>query len=449
VILCGDGRNLSPFSALRASGTCKPLLPVANKPMISYALEWCKSGDFKAITVVVPGSNADEVRLYIEKSCLEFPMPIEVKSFDTKFSGEMVTGLASKITSDFVVLPCDFFSDVDPQTLINIHRNNEGRNNIITGIYYKNTVENIDKKAVIADYIVHTPLKRLEPSLLDVYTKETVVDNKCLEIRTAMLWRHPNSVVSTKLLKAAIFFCNRKVLDILAQVSSDTSVSAQGKNWDKVVRDFARRSWRHRQSLEAVVMHVLSDADATFIRANNLSAYLEANRHIMKQHAKRASTTSNKQTPPKGSATIGADSTIGIDTTVDEKTSIKRTVVGNGCKIGKKCRINGCVVLDGVVMEDDVTLENCIIGKNCIIRAKARLTSCNVEGLHEVRSGTQAKNELLQRLTMESLQDDEYGVSEEMAAAESEEEESESGQSNWEQSEGEDIEDDDDGLFER
>jgi translation initiation factor eIF-2B subunit gamma len=48
IILCGEGSRLSPFSAVRASGTAKALLPVDNKPLIGYGLDWCEKANFNS-----------------------------------------------------------------------------------------------------------------------------------------------------------------------------------------------------------------------------------------------------------------------------------------------------------------------------------------------------------------------------------------------------------------
>lgn len=49
VILCGTGKNLSPLSSVRENGLPKALLPVANKPMLSYPLSWCEKAGFSGM----------------------------------------------------------------------------------------------------------------------------------------------------------------------------------------------------------------------------------------------------------------------------------------------------------------------------------------------------------------------------------------------------------------
>jgi translation initiation factor eIF-2B subunit gamma len=284
------------------------------------------------------------------------PLPIEIVESDSKSTSDIVRSLGSKIKKDFVILPCDFLTDISPTVLIDMHRNKD-QDVLITGLYYENKLENIEKKSLISDYIVHTPLKFKEVKLLDIYDKELVTDNKSLNLRMSMLWRYSNAVVSSSILRAAIFFCNNKVLSIM----DSGDIQVKDRSWNKVIRDFARRSWSHGQPLETVAMKLIPE-DSTFIRANSISAYLEANRYIMKQNARQAATIKQSQvkslpnSPQLNAikpAAVGGDSTVGDGTTLGERSNVKKSVIGANCTIGKKCRITGSVMMDGVVIEDE------------------------------------------------------------------------------------------------
>lgn len=248
-------------------------------------------------------------------------------------------------------MPCDFITDIEPQTLIDVHRNRDTKT-IITGLYYKNNIETIDKKLIQADFTVHKPLQQKHPILLDLYSRQTVRDQKGLRLRKSMLVRHANSVVSTNILQASIYFCSHKVIDILANSDESKGVVYKDRAWTKVVRDFARRSWQHRQPLETVSFHVLSN-DSTFIRLDNLSAYMEANRWIMKQQLRNRDPTIPKPVPVKGAATVGPDSQVGPESTLGDRTSVKKSNIGSKCTIGLRCRITGCVILDGATIADE------------------------------------------------------------------------------------------------
>lgn len=462
MILCGDGHGLSPFSAERPTGTFKPLLPVANRPMILYTLDWAKKANFSNVTIAVPATFKSEMELCLDNELKSFEgLNIHVHGYTTKYSAEIIAGLVSSstITSDFAVLPCDLFTDVEPFTLVTNHRNRHRPNALISAIYYTNTVETIDKKALVPDCVAHTPLRGKadgdDTLLLDCITRAQVKAKKSLNVHNAMLLKHPNTVVSINLLSSAIYLCSRRLMELLQTTKTDsesavvetattTSPLYQGKQWQEFVRDIARRSWKHRQPLDPVVIDAITEPKSTLIRCNNLSAYLEANRLIMRQKARNSGRQENKA--------ISADSAVGKDTIIGDKSTIKRTVVGNNCVIGPKCRLTGCIVLDNAVIDGDVHLENCIVGKAAIIRTKCRLTSCQVEGAYEVRASTQAKNEVLQSLSLDGELTEGETLSEDEEQESSGEEDGESdasdGSSHYSMSEGEDLSDND-GLFER
>lgn len=258
----------------------------------------------------------------------------------------------------------DFITDVEPETLLDYHRN-RNHDTIITGIYYKNNIEALDKKVLKPDMLIHTAFKNKSPLLLDWYSRDQVTAKKFLSLRDAMIIRHANSVISTKILHSSISFCSHKLIDILVSYDDNDDsdddkdekpekplhpVPTRGRPWNKVVRDIARRSWQHSKPLDSVAIALVDD-DKTFIRVENLPSYMEANRWAMKQKAKAAGSV--RPTQAKGAAIIGADSCVGTDTTVGERTSVKKTVVGNNCTLGKRCRLTGSVILDGVKIADE------------------------------------------------------------------------------------------------
>lgn len=53
VILCGPGTSLYPFT--QDEDLPKALLPVANKPMLHYPLEWCEKAGFDCSFPTSPG----------------------------------------------------------------------------------------------------------------------------------------------------------------------------------------------------------------------------------------------------------------------------------------------------------------------------------------------------------------------------------------------------------
>ncbi|KAK9322564.1 nucleotide-diphospho-sugar transferase [Lipomyces orientalis] len=455
IILCGPGTGLEP---LVSPSLPKALLPIANKPMLYYALEWCQRAGLSSVIVVCSSGAEQPISQYITLGYSSMQtsksMKVEVVAHDGE-TGFIVKALKDKIKLDFILLPCDFITDLAPQTVVDIHRN-QPLKNIGTGIWYTNSLDTLDKQTLKPNLTIHTPISNRHPQLLDIYPRPKA--NNQFHVRMSMLWEYPQATISTSLLETFIYVFSRKALDYEfgdANAGSNITVTSEKgasgdkwkKPWTSVVRDIARDSWRHAKPVDrhTIGMYVVPK-EHSFIRCKSVSAYLEANRLILKQ----SSYTPHPTTATAKGAAIGRDSLVGIGTVMEEKTSVKRSIVGADCIFGRECRLSGCVVMDGVVLGDGVHLDNCIIGNGVLIEDKSRLVGCTVEGRYVVRKGTQSKNEVLRGYSAEGLISDE---DEDEAIEDGEEVEDEDddevNESELVESEGEGIDADDDDLFDR
>ncbi|KAH3670752.1 hypothetical protein OGAPHI_001268 [Ogataea philodendri] len=455
VIFCGKGSSLSPISAVKETGVPKALLPVANKPMIQYVLEWCDKAPFRQITIFTETHTLARISKFVDTykesrdSDLAQTSPIECIGADASSTGVILNqykGHILKNTGNFVLLPCDFITDVPPQVLVEVFRGQD-YNNIGLSICYNNSFENIDANKVLNSNYTMYSKQNSQLVLLDLCSKGSVALSKFLKIRTHLLWRYPNTQVSTALLDSFIFFGDSRLFKLLEDQKNGLISSNSAT---KIKRDLARRSWKHSTKQEAVGLFILPEK-STFARCNNLAVYAETNRHVLKLHAKESNTTASTQKPkekadkPKNLATVGADSLVGDNTELGERTSVKGSAIGNNCKIGNKCRLTACVVLDGVVIEDDVSLQNCTIGENARIGAGSRLVNCNIEGAYVVGSKVNLKGETLTNLEI-GLEDEDGSF--EAIDDDSDEDDSEDGESGYDDESFEEEEYDDD-IFDR
>lgn len=465
VILCGTGHALSPFSRSRSSGMPKALLPIANRPMIEYVLDWCDRAFFPKVTVVTDSSSKEEIESAIElyktrkfkknqeesdenegseREVLEFINAINVLGIDGENSGQVLYLMnkmsAFKPYNNFVLLPCDFITNLPPQVLIEAYRNRE---DVDLGLLvnYRNQLEIEDKKFKIfpKNYTLYTELPDGKTQLLDYASAEDVDFHKALQIRSQMTWRYPNTTISTKLLNASIFFGSTQMFKIFEENEAKFNETYfQHRSITKVIRDLARRSWKHSKTKETVGLLILPH-QATFFRINNTPVLMEANRYLMKKQAMTKAQQPNNS-KDKLLAHVGIDSLIGEGTQLGEKTNVKRSVVGSNCIIGKRVKLTGTLVLNNVTIEDDAQLENCIIGNGALIRSKVKLTNCNVESTNEVAKGTQSKGDTLLCFSLEGLVEGESVMDLE---SESDDESDSGSEEDYE----DEYADNDDGLF--
>lgn len=465
IICCGRGSALSPFSKVRSTGVPKALLPVANRPMIEYVLDWCERAFFPKITVVSDEESYDAINTALEEYKLsktnknklegeaeilgsaedvyQYTSSIDLIALNTGSNGEIINHLyTSKMIypyQNFVILPCDFITNLPPQVLIEAYRNKQD-SDIGLVVHYRNGLEIEDKKHIVfaRNYTIYTDLPDGQQQLLDIYLNEDIEFHKALKIRTQMSWRYPKATISTQLLNSSIFFGSSTQIFKIIQENPQKFHEQyfKSRSITKVYRDLARRSWKHSVAKSTIAFVILPE-QAYFFRSNNLPVLMEANRHYMKLQSQTSKPLPQKEKPL---ANIGADSIIGDNCEIGEKTNVKRTVLGNNCTVGKRAKLTGCLVFNDVTIGDDVQLENCIIGHHVTINNKLRLTNCNVESTNEVAKGTQSKADTLLCFTLEGL------VPEESAIEDSEESSSEDEDSDYIEYDDE-YADNDDGLF--
>lgn len=436
VILCGPGKQLSPLSKVRTTGTLKPLLPLALVPMYEYVLDWCEKAYFSKITLACGEDEKSELESALQKyiarksaaaaalddsdtpsdsaNTLQFTQSIQVVAYDTASNGEILRQLVQQneesALDHFVVLPCDFITDLPPQVLIEAYR---CKNDTDMGmlVSYRNQLEIEDKKNKIFPkcYMVYSENQSLGyTQLVDHYSHEDIEFHKYLPVRTQLAWKHSNLSVSTRLFNSSIFFGDSK--EISAHFTRNPKKFSEGyfsaRPLIKIIRDLARKSWQSRLLGSTIGLFVIPDV-VPFMRANNLPVYMEANRHFLKIQARELSQGKTPAPKDKTAANVGADSIVAESAVLGERTNVKRSVVGAGCVIGKRVKLTGCVILDGAIIEDDVQLENTIVGSSAIIHSKSKLINCNVESTHEVPQATQAKGDTLLCLSLEGLVDSE------------------------------------------
>lgn len=498
----------------------KALLPVANKPLIEYVLDWCDQGNFKEMNIVAHVDEIDVIRTHLGKFLalrqqqfeligkalsanmhshhLQEPKPINFIATRCRTTGEsLYKDILDHVVDDFLLLPCDFITDIPPQILIDQFQNRDS-DNLALAVYHRDYIdapEKSKKRMAKQFFTVYSPNEDndKQPVLLDFYSKEDVTKTKYLQIRPHLLWKYPNSTVSTKLINSFIYFCSFELCQLLKQNlninpkingNSDKDQSAwetddissqhtnefeddhnkakgrsafhlsylrkqnqliadplnQHKPLSKIIRDLARRSWKHSKPRETIGICIIPEP-SFFTRANNLSSWMEASRFVLKIKASAAN--NNVQTTAGSASAIGADSMVDNTVTLLEKSNVKMSAIGANCKIGNRCRIVGTLLMNDVELGDDVSLENVILGPGVKVGNKSKLTNCYVEGAFVISSRSTFKGETLIN-AIEEIEDYSENMSSSMTSSEEDDVTDEDGDLNYEEEPYED-----DGLFDR
>ncbi|KAF2103773.1 hypothetical protein NA57DRAFT_62638 [Rhizodiscina lignyota] len=124
-ILCGPGVSLNTFTS-NPKDFPKALVPIANRPMVWYPLEWCYRMGVTNIQLITPPESAPALEAALSQNphltSLPAPKPDVLAPEDltqTTGTGEIfrLPEVQEAITGDFIVLPCDLICELDGSEL--------------------------------------------------------------------------------------------------------------------------------------------------------------------------------------------------------------------------------------------------------------------------------------------------------------------------------------------
>ncbi|KAK1761260.1 nucleotide-diphospho-sugar transferase [Echria macrotheca] len=126
LILCGPGSSFPTFTA-NPDENPKALLPIANRPMVWYPLEFCYRAGITNITLICPPSAAEAIATALKTNpfltSLPYPRPdlLSPKDLDQNTGTAEILRLPevqSLVTSDFLLLPCDLVCELGADKLL-------------------------------------------------------------------------------------------------------------------------------------------------------------------------------------------------------------------------------------------------------------------------------------------------------------------------------------------
>ncbi|KAK3990533.1 putative translation initiation factor eIF-2B subunit gamma [Cladorrhinum sp. PSN332] len=126
LILCGPGSSFPTFTA-NPDENPKALLPIANRPMVWYPLDFCYRAGITNITLVCPPTASEAINTALNTNpfltALPYPRPdlLAPKDLDQNTGTAEILRLPElqdRVKSDFLVLPCDLVCELGPDKLV-------------------------------------------------------------------------------------------------------------------------------------------------------------------------------------------------------------------------------------------------------------------------------------------------------------------------------------------
>ncbi|KAK7359247.1 hypothetical protein VNO77_01200 [Canavalia gladiata] len=426
------------------------LLPVANRPVLSYVLEYLELSNLKDLIVVVEGEEAAlHVGAWISGAYAD-RLHVQVADVpeDVGTAGA-IRAISHHLTAkDILVVSGDLVTDVPLGAVAATHRRHDA---VVTAMLCSAPVsgpsesgssggKDKTKKPGRYDLIGLDPTKQF---LVHIATGAEV--EKDLRIQKSIVPAAGQIEIRADLMDAHLYAFKRSVLqevldqkgafhslkhDVLpylvrSQLKSEVLLNgtpqAEENGTEKVI------SQSNQQMLSQILanasqptFHALGPYGSTSVRRthkccvyiagsskycarlNSIQAYSDINREVIGEanHLSGYSfSAQNNVIHP--SAELGAKTTVGPHCMLGEgsqmgdKCSVKRSVIGSHCRIGANVKVVNSVVMNHVTIGDSCSIQGSVICSNVLLQERAVVKDCQVGAGFVVVAGSECKGEVL------------------------------------------------------
>ncbi|CAL8574718.1 Translation initiation factor eIF-2B subunit gamma [Xanthoria parietina] len=267
LILCGPGVSFNTFTSTPEDFP-KALIPVANRPMIWYPLDWCRRANITRITLITPTTSCKAIEDALSRNphltSPELPRPdVLAPSGLSQNTGTAeilrLPDVQTIITGHFLILPCDLLCDLPGERLLEtwmIHAAGMVGSSAAAGglgVWYPTKSElavkgeetNFLTTAQLPHATVPSSPESLRPNLSEVVyssTTDTLNDitesQKSFPVRHGLLRKHGKIRMLTTTRDAHIYLFPYWTLDFINQNPKFDSISEDVVGW------WAKATWQ-------------------------------------------------------------------------------------------------------------------------------------------------------------------------------------------------------------
>ncbi|KAL1889760.1 Translation initiation factor eIF-2B subunit gamma [Ceratocystis pirilliformis] len=279
LILCGPGSSFTTFNSSPDENP-KALLPIANRPMVWYPVDYCYRMGINDITLICPASAKDAMQAALSTNpvltSLPHPRPeILAPAGLTQTMGTAeilrLPEVRSLVQSDFMVLPCDLVCELAGEKLLAAwmvqsaslsdivgYEKLSGDSSIVhsggLSVFYETRGETPRIKGEETDYIGVTEIpataaatqkgsllpdiSNLVVSLPTDSYKDLTEEHKGFPIRHSLLKEHPNVRFMSSKRDAHIYILPRWIMDLVQKNETFESIGEDVIGW------WAKATWQ-------------------------------------------------------------------------------------------------------------------------------------------------------------------------------------------------------------
>ncbi|TYI12799.1 hypothetical protein ES332_A08G013400v1 [Gossypium tomentosum] len=445
VLAGGNSKNLTPLVSKELP---KPLLPVANCPVLNYVLHQLEQSNLKDLIVVVEGEDtALLVGAWISGTFID-RLHVEIAAVpeDIGTAGALRAISHHLTAKDILVVSGDLVSDVPPGALAATHRRHDaavttmlcsipvsgplesgssggkdkakklGRYNIIgldpskQFLLHIATGAEIEKDARISKRILHAVGQmEMRSDLMDahMYAFKRSVLQEVLDIKDTFQSLKEDVLpylVRSQLKSEALLNrtpqgeenSNEKVSSqnnqafisrILANASTPSFHGLYSENPDG--------SSSTRKTHKCCVY--IASSSSYCVRLNSIQAFMDINRDVTGDADHLLSPNNIIGPSPKlgTKTTVGPNCRLGEGSEMGDKCQVKRSIIGRHCRIGSHVKAVNSVVMNHVTIGDGCIIQGSVICSNVQLQERVVLKDCQVGAGFVVTAGSEYKAESL------------------------------------------------------
>eukprot|EP01147_Barroeca_monosierra_P010702 gene10704-2801_t len=451
VVLAGGlGADLQPLT----NTTFKAVLPIGNIPMVNYVMHMLHKEGFSDVIIIARMSHADSIRKSLNGPySVDISFKIETIPDDSSMGTADALRLVSsqihvrnRLTSHFLVMPCDLICSVSLFKLFDVHRLHDATVTMMLVKPFKDISSKSKKSRQGSQQSVERNIIALSDDRVFIMTTETEALGKgILDISRHSAIHARRATIRRDLEDVHIYVFSKWVLKMIVERDTISSISRDlipylirkqfapprrhQKDIYKYIPDLPREkasylvpsvSHEDRIRCHALVLdevHGLSRPNPKALysctRIKNLALYKDVNHGaaidkgiyrisgtadikesgVVRQEKQYRQGDAKKVTLSKVSK-VSMESFVGDHSIIEEGVAIHMSVIGHTCSVGEKTVIRGSVIMNNVSIGRNCDLTNVCICDNAKINDNCRLKNCNVAPGHVVPEGTIEQDKL-------------------------------------------------------
>jgi translation initiation factor eIF-2B subunit gamma len=407
----------------------KSLLPIANRPLISYQLELLEQCGFGEAIVVTLESHANKIAKFISEVYKGKIVVSLVLFKEITGTADVLYKIRDKLKTNFIVISGDLILDhTFLHHAVDLHRSRDAAAVLL--LKQPTSEQQAQEKAKMAktktqeqvfDYIGLDAKKERVVFL----TSSADVDEG-LRIHKGLLRRYPHMKIYTTLLDSHLYVFSKWVLDLIADdkekkknrfssVKGDFVpylVACQGSAAKQDSLPPTAKESPQSLALSMSSMHTENTPSgrgscyASFMengycmRVNSLSLYSEVNRDIARSAAvylpwepKGKGNFIGENSQIHVQTQVGAECVVGSESKIGERCSVKKSVIGKSCQIGDNVKIANSVLMGHVVIGNNCTITDAIICDNVTIKENCNIKDAQIGVGCQIAAKSDIKNE--------------------------------------------------------